>query len=299
MRSRALTSFVFILLVQQAMSQVMIRGRVYDMVENVNLPYVTVVNENTQDTVYTDIEGLFSISAEPGHVIHFLYVGFVDRYIKTLSPNFIEVGIKQWSSDHDFGWNRVYLGPTHDFTNQVLGGEISYLSNPLIGYDFLLNPHLSFLLNQEIEIKNAVLKIYSFIPRNDRLEASLSFKYQAVNFLSYDFENFIFSVLPRIKGIHFNIGLSTSKYSIESNNSDFLGFLIGFQEDIKVAGRYFPIEYNSIFWKNNIEFNLRITHQIKRWLRMGIHYQHYREFNQLGFNLSYSFRLDPKIKNEY
>lgn len=299
MRLKILTCFVFILLVHHGVGQTSVQGRVYDLTDSLYLPGVTILNLNTRDTIASNLEGNFSIKANIGDQLVFRFLGFVERTVIIQNFEFLEVGIKEWSTDHDFGWNRVYIGPNLDLTNQLIGGEIEYLSNPLIGYHFYLNPRFIFYSDQQVHVKDAILKIHSFIPRNDRTNASLYLRYRLVNFSNYEFENFTFSVLPRIKGFHVDVGLSTSRYSVETVGKNYLGFLIGFQEEIKIAGYYFPIEYNSVFWKGDIEFNARVTHRITSWLRAGISYQHYRKFDQLGINLSSSFRLWRRVKNEY
>ena len=276
-----------------------VNGRIYDLTDSLYLPGVTIINIDAGDTIKSNLEGHFSIQANGGDQLLFRYLGFVERTIKLQNLKFLEVGLKPWSTEHDFGWNRIYIGPNLDLTNQFIGGEIEYLSNPIIGYDFYLNPRLIFYSDKQEDIREASLKIHSFIPGNNRVNASLYLRYRLVSFSNYEFENFTFSVLPRIKGLHVDIGLGTSRYSVKTANKNYLGFLIGFQEEVKIAGYYFPIEYNSVFWKDDIESNFRITSRINRWLRAGILYQHYRDFNQLALNLSYSFRLDPKAKNEY
>lgn len=299
MRLKYLTCFLFLLLAKGVIGQVRVQGRIYDLTDSLYLPGVTIINLSTKDTVASNSDGNFSIKADKGDHLLFRYLGFVERKIAIGNFEFLEVGLKPWSTYHDFGWNRIYIGPNLDLRNQLFGGEIEYLSNPLIGYDFYLNPRLVFYSDQQEGIKDASLKILSFIPGNNKLDASLYFRYRFVDFLNYEFENYTFSVLPRIRGFHVDIGLSTSRYSVETISKNYLGFLIGFQEEIKIAGYYFPIEYNSVFWKDDIEINFRVTRRITHWLRAGVFYQHYREFNQLALNLSYSFRLDKRAKNKY
>ena len=48
MRLKILTCFIFILLAQEAMGQRNINGRVFDLMDSLYLPYVTIINLDTK-----------------------------------------------------------------------------------------------------------------------------------------------------------------------------------------------------------------------------------------------------------
>ena len=188
MKLRYIALFILILLGNEALSQIEITGKVLDSTDSLELPAVKVINKNSLDSTYTDINGKFSINVEVGDKLEFKFLGYYEIVWDVEQQSDIVIYLApmelydSFFTNHDYGWNRIYVGPNFDLTNKLIGGEIEYLSNPLIGYDFYLNPFLNFYSSNEAEVKNASLKIISFIPRNERLDASLSFKYKSVKF---------------------------------------------------------------------------------------------------------------------
>jgi len=297
MKAKFLIGFLIILFAHTAMSQVAIEGRVFDTMDSLGIPS-SIINLNTLDTVRAKMDGTFSINAEIGHQLSLLFLGYVPRVITIQDYYYLEIGLIPAFIDHDFGWNRIYLGPSYDFNNTLFGASLEYLSNPLDGYSFLINPKIKGYWDNQSILIDSKLNLLSVI-KNYKTDISFALRLQHAKFSSFAFDNFTFSVQPRIRGLVFNLGLSSSRYNIENQDSKYLGLLMGFNKELRISRHYFPMELNAIIWEGDIEWNLEVNHRIKRWLSSALSYQHYRDFNQLAISLSYSLRLDKPISQEY
>ena len=267
------------------------------MDDNLHLPMVTVINESTQDTVQTDMEGIFSIKAEVGHNLLFRYLGYIPRPYAVENLDFLTIGIKPDCNCDDFGWNRIYFGPSFDFNKKLFGFHIDYISNPII-HSTILNPKMKVYWASGAHNIDSRLDALSIIS-NWKTHLSAYFRYQKVSAISLEFENVSFRTQTNILRQYLSFGISQSQYEREGLRKDYLGFLVGYSKEVRVSKKYFPIEFNVVIWKEDLEINLEVLHRFSNSIRAGLQFQHYRDFDQLAFSLSYSLGLEKSFDPSY
>lgn len=298
MRLKILTCFFFILLAQEAMSQGNINGRVFDVMDSLYLPYVTIINLDTKDTTESNLEGHFSIKADIGDQLLFRYLGFVERTITLQNLEFLEVGLKPWVTQDDFGFNRLYVNSGYDFHNNLWGSNLEYISDHIFGR-FYLRPTISYYFGRKGSILNSALTLPTVLYQYPIFNFGIDIQYQRVSIDHYQYENTSIIFQPKLRYFLAHIGIGNSKYSKDNQVDNLVGLLIGISDELVIGNSYLPIELEATLWGKNIQYSASLEYSIYRWVEIGLGYQHYRDFNSLVISIGYSIRLWKKIKNEY
>ncbi|MCX2745831.1 carboxypeptidase-like regulatory domain-containing protein [Mangrovivirga sp. M17] len=149
-----------ILITNVSKAQYLIKGIVYDSLENSPLPGITVFVDSTNETT-TNIDGKFSIRIKklPAKIT-FAGVGILSRTIEVKSDSNLIVFLKPYTLVHFYGSQKIGIYLTSGFINNPIGGEL-YISSPYIFNFALLNGSINYqtnfkdnnLLNSKVSIE--------------------------------------------------------------------------------------------------------------------------------------------------
>ncbi|WP_286756438.1 hypothetical protein [Roseivirga sp. UBA838] len=297
MRLKILTCFIFILLAQEAMGQRNINGRVFDLMDSLYLPYVTIINLDTKDTTKSNLEGYFYIKADNGDQLLFRYLGFVERTITLQNLKFLEVGLKPWSSEDDLGQNRIHIYAGVEINYKLIGGKLKYVSDYFGSFTF--ESSASYFFNTETKLTDAKIRFPRLIYSYPNVSIGTSIAYQNLTFEDNSgYESYMLSFQPRLRYFEANIGVGRNHFELDSKKT--FGVLVGIKKEVPLGNyNYLPFESSVTFWGKNLQFNTALNYRIFKRFEIELGYQYFRGIDLIQFTLGNSIRLWRYNKNEY
>ena len=297
MRFKILTCFLFTLFAQQAISQETFQGRVFDLTDSSYLPMARVVNLNNKDTVKADMNGYFLIQAKLGDQIQFLFVGFVDRILTLQNLEFLEVGLKPWSTQDDLGQNRIHIYAGVELDDGLIGGKLKYVSDYFGSLTF--ESSLSYFLNNDTKLTDFKIQLPRLISSYPNIDIGSSIAYQSLSFKDIGgYQSVMLSFQPQLRYFEANIGIGHNHFEFDSKET--FGFLVGIKKEIPLGNyNYLPFESSVTFWDKNLQFNASLNYRIFERFEIEFGYQYFRGIDLVQVTLGNSIRLWKYDKNEY
>ena len=291
MRLKILTCFAFILLVQQGISQVTIRGRVIGSDDGLPIPGVAVVSKGVEHTHPTDINGQFEFIIELGRTLVFIFPGYEKQSIIVEEDKFYEIAlVPECISDH-FDSSLFYLNTGVELANSQLGFSVDYTSRFSLPIDFKASA--SYYWNSQSSNLNTNLSILDIV-HSCEFELEANFRYQSVDMESYKFQNSTASIELRSDLWTPSIGFGINQFRNEGSLSNNAGILVGLKREIFIGRKYIPVSLSTTFWQNKPEVNISAEYYFFRNIRLKVGYQGYGDFNSIIGSLGILIRTWKK-----
>ena len=290
MRLKILTCFAFILLVQEAMGQMTVKGRVIDKEDGLPISGVSVYVDSVKGTV-TSQEGLFEIIIQESDFLNFKFVGYIPQRIKPNPGEILLIKLKPDCILDHFDSKLLYLNAGFDLINDQLGFSIDYTSRFSLPVDFKASA--SYYWNSQSSNLNTNLSILDIV-HSCEFELEANFRYQTVDIDNYKFQNSTASIELRSDLWTPSIGFGINQFRNEGSLSNNAGILVGLKREIFIGRKYIPISLSTTFWQNKPEVNISAEYYFFRNIRLKVGYQGYGDFNSIIGSLGILIRTWKK-----
>ena len=193
MRLIILTCILFMLLAQQGIGQITIKGQVVGKDDGLPLPQVTVLIDSTTKGVATNMDGYFEISIPENAYLIFRYLGYITQKVKPRPNEFLSIELKPDCIIDHFDSRLLYFGSGFDLINDQFGFSLDYTSRYQLPFDFKASA--SYYWNSQSRNLDTNLSILDIV-HNCELELEANFRYQSVDMGNYEFQNSTASIEP-------------------------------------------------------------------------------------------------------
>jgi hypothetical protein len=286
-----------------AFGQNTITGKILSEEDSTGLPGVSIVELGSSNEVIADINGNYMIIvSDTARFLEFRYLGFVPRIVPISGQKVINTSLKLAALIDPFD-QKIGLFLQSGLVNTPFGARF-YYSTPLVGrlsVDFQIDYLTDLELNEKLSASLGVSS-YRIIIANWYIYNSVNFNYRklsisnAIGLNSYSIENY-----ARVNSQKIILGISKFQYSPDSTNSSTkYGLVAGYEKEFQKLN-FLTLTYKMGFYKETIEYDLRIDIPIKRvdtFIVLNKVGDYQEIMIGIGFKTYYYYRYQKKL-NRY